>query len=78
MANEEQNEAMSLYMCDELVMAQTPCTTAHSPSRCLFIPDCGDNNNNIVSFHFRLTIAGKKLEHAQNTRCYPLPSPVEC
>jgi len=65
MANEEQDEATSLYLCDELVMAQTRCTTAHSPSRSLFISDCGDNNSNIVSFDFRLTIAGKKLEHAQ-------------
>jgi len=42
-------------------MAQTRCTTAHSPSRCLFLYDGGgDNNSNIVSFDFRLTIAGKK------------------
>ena len=60
MANEEQNEATSLYICDELVMAQTRCTTAHSPSRSLFLSDCGDHNSNIVSFDFRLTIAGKK------------------
>ena len=75
MANEEQNEATSLYICDELVMAQTRCTTAHSPSRTLFLSDCGDNNSNIVSFDFRLTIAGKNLEHAQNARSYPVPSP---
>ena len=60
MANEEQDEATSLYMCDELVMAQMRCTTAHSPSRSLFLSDGGDNNSNIVSFNFRLTIMGKK------------------
>ena len=75
MANEEQNEATPLYICDELVMAQTRCTTAHSPSRSLFLNDCGDNNSNFVSFDFRLTIAGKNLEHAQNVRSYPLQSP---
>ena len=74
MANEEQDEAPSLYMCDELVMAQTPCTTAHSPSRCLFVSDGGDNNSNIVSFDFRVTITGKNLEHAQNARSDPLSS----
>ena len=68
MANEEQDEATSLYMCDELVMAQTRCTTAHSPLRCLFLSDGGDNNSNIVSFDFPVTIAGKNLEHAQNAR----------
>ena len=57
-----------------MVMAQTQCTTAHSPSRSLFLSDCG-NNSNIVSFDFRLTIAGKNLEHAQNARSDPLPSP---
>ena len=51
-----------------MVMAQTRCTTVRSPSRSLFISDCGDNNSNIVSFNFRLTIAGKILEHAQNAR----------
>ena len=70
----EQDEAMSLYMCDELVMAQTRCTTAHSPSRCLFLSDGGDNNSNIVSLDFRVTIAGKNLEHAQNARSDPLSS----
>ena len=74
MANEEQDEATSLYICDELVMAQMRCTTAHSPSRCLFLSDCGDNNSNIVSFDFRVTIAGKDLEHAQNARSDPLSS----
>ena len=74
MANEEQDEATSLYMCDELVMAQTPCTTAHSPSRCLVLSDGGDNNSNIVSFHFRVTMAGKNLEHAQNAGSDPLSS----
>ena len=58
-----------------MVMAQTRCTTAHSPSRSLFFSDCGDNNSNIVSFDFRLTIAGKNLVHAQNARSYPLLSP---
>ena len=68
-ANEEQDEATSLYICDELVMAQTRCTMVHSPSLCLFISDGGDNNSNIVSFDFRVMIAGKNLEHAQNTPC---------
>jgi len=75
MANEEQNEATSLYMCDELVMAQTRCPTAHSPSRSLFLSDGGDNNSNIVSFDFRVTIVGKNLEHAQNAQSDPLSSP---
>ena len=57
-----------------MVMAQTRCTTAHSPLRCLFLSDGSDNNSNIVSFDFRLTIAGKNVEHAQNARSYPLPS----
>ena len=74
MANKQQDEATSLYMCDELVMAQTRCTTAHSPSRSLFLSDCGNNNSNIVSFDFRLTIAGKNVEHAQNARSDPLSS----
>ena len=74
MANEEQNEATSLYICDELVLAQTRCTTAYSPSRCLFLSDCGDINSNIVSFDFQLTIVGKNLEHAQNARSDPLSS----
>ena len=69
MANEEQNEATSLYICDE----QTRCTTAHSPSR-LFLSNGGDNNSNIVSFDFRVTIAVKNLEHAQNARSDPLSS----
>jgi len=42
-----------------MVMAQMRCTTAHSPSRSLFLSDGGDNNSNIVSFDFRLTIAEK-------------------
>ena len=69
MANEEQDEAMSLYISFvmSMVMAQTQCTTAYSPSRCLFLSDGGDNNSNIVSFDFRVTILGKNLEHAQNT-----------
>jgi len=70
MANEEQDEATSLYICDELVMAQMRCTTAHSPS---FLSDGGDNSN-IVSFDFRVTIAGKNVEHAQNAGSDPLPS----
>ena len=57
-----------------MFMAQTRCTTAHSPSRCFFLYDGGDNNSNIVSFDFRLTIAGKNLEHAQNARSDPLSS----
>ena len=75
MANEEQNKATSLYMCDEQVMAQTRCTTAHSPSRSLFLSDCSDNNSNIVFFDFRVTFAGKNLEHAHNAPSYPLSSP---
>jgi len=55
-----------------MVMAQTRCKTAHSPSRCLFLSDSG--NSNIVSLDFRVTIAGKNLEHAQNTRSDPLSS----
>ena len=74
MANEEQDEATSLYICDELVMAQTRCTTAHSPSCCFFLSDGGDNDSNIVSFDFRVTIVGKNLEHAQNARSDPLSS----
>ena len=42
-----------------MVMAQTRCTTAHSQLRCLFLSNVGDNNSNIVSFDFRVTIAGK-------------------
>ena len=60
MVNEEQDEATSLYICDELVMAQTPCTTAHSPSRCFFLSDGGDNNSNIVSFELPGDDRGKK------------------
>ena len=78
MANEEQDEATSLYISFvmSMVMAQTRCTTAHSPSRCLFLSDGGDNNNsNIVSFDFLLTIAGKNLENAlersiHSTTCF--------
>ena len=33
-----------------------------------------DNNSNIVSFDFQVTIAGKNLEHAQNARSDPLSS----
>ena len=33
-----------------MVMAETRCTTAHSPLRSFFLSDCGDNNSNIVSF----------------------------
>ena len=45
------------FVCDE-----------HSPSRCLFLSDGGDNNSNIVSFDFRVTTLGKNLEHAQNSK----------
>ena len=55
MANEEQDEATSLYMCDELVMAQT--RILHRVVR--FLSDGSDNNSNIVSFDFWVTIAGK-------------------
>ena len=68
MANKEQDEAMSLYILFvmSMVMAQMPYTTAHSPSQCLFLSDGGDNNSNILSFDFRVTIPGKNLEYAQN------------
>ena len=50
-------------------------TTAQSPSPYFFLSDGSDNNNsNIVSFDFRVTIAGKNLEHAQNARSDPLSS----
>ena len=67
MANEEKDEATSLYILFvmSMVMAQTRCTTAHSSSRCLFLSD-GYNNSNTVSFDFRVTILGKNLGHAQN------------
>ena len=63
MANEEQDETTSLYISFvmSMVMAQTRCTTTHSPPRCLFLSDGGDNNSNIVSFDFRVTIPGKIL-----------------
>ena len=63
MVNEEEDEAKSLYI---------QFVTAHSP--CLFLSDGGDNNSNIVSFNFRVTITGKNLEHAQNARSDPLSS----
>ena len=77
MANEEQDEATSLYISFmmSMVMAQMRCTTAHSPSRCLFLSDVSDNNSNIISFDFLVTIPEKNLEHAQNTRSDPLSSP---
>ena len=70
MANEEQDEATSLYISFvmSMVLAQTRCTMAHSPSRCLFLSDSGDNKSNIVSVNFRVTIPGKDLKHAQNAR----------
>ena len=70
MANEEQDEATSLYILFvmSMVMAQTRCTTAHSPSPCLFLSDGADNNNNIVSFDFWFTTPGKYLKHAQNPK----------
>ena len=73
MENEEQDEATSLYISFvmSMVMAQTRCTTPHSPSRCLFLSDGGDNNSNIVSFDFRVTSPGKNLEHVQNARSDP-------
>jgi len=62
MANEEQDEATFLYISFvmSMVMAQTRCTVAHSPWRCLFLSDGGDNNSNIVSFDFWVTTPGKK------------------
>ena len=73
MANEEQDEATSLYISFmmSMLIAQTRCTTAHSPSRCLFLSDGGDNNSNIVSFDFRSTTPGKTLEYAQNAQSNP-------
>ena len=70
MANEEQDEATSLYISFvmSMVIAQTRCTTAHSPSSCLFLSDGSDNNSNIVSFDFQVTTLGKSLEHAQNAK----------
>jgi len=47
---------------------------SETPSRCLFLSDGGDNNSNIVSFDFRVTIPGKYLEHAQSARSDPLSS----
>jgi len=57
MVNEEQDEATSLYISFVMSMVM-----AH----CFFLSDGSDNNSNIVSFDFRVTIAGKNLEHAQN------------
>ena len=52
MANEEQDEATSLYISFVMstVIAQKRCTTA-----LLVALDGGDNNSNIVSFDFRVT-----------------------
>ena len=55
MANEEQNEAPSLYICEE------HCYGTNTMQMRLFLSDGGDNNSNVVSFDFRLTIAGKNL-----------------
>jgi len=70
---EEQDEAMSLYisLVMSMLIAQSQCTTAQSPSRCLFLSDGSNNNSNIVSFDFRVTILGKNLEHAQNAQSNP-------
>jgi len=69
MANEEQYEATYLYMSFvmSMVSAQTGCTMVHSPSRCLFLSDSGDNSNT-VSFDFWFTTPGKNLKHAQNAK----------
>jgi len=63
------------FICDELVIAPTRCTVAHSPSCCLFLSDGSDNNSNIVSFDFRVITPGKKsracAEHkVQFTTCF--------
>ena len=54
MANEEQDEATSLYI--SCVMSMLIAQTR------------GDNNSNIVSFDFQVTTLGKSLEHAQNAK----------
>ena len=75
MVNEEQDEATSLYISFmmSMVMAQTRCTMAHSPSRCLFLSDGGNNNSDIVSFDFRVTIPGKKILRMRRTL-----NPIHC
>ena len=77
MANEEQDEATSLYISFvmSMVMAQTRCTRAHSPSLCLFLSNGDDNNRSIVSFDFQVTIPGKKSgacteRSIQSTSCF--------
>ena len=80
MANEEQDEATSLYISFvmSMVIAQTRCTTAHSPSRCFFLSDGGDNNSNIVSFDFRFMTPEKNLEHAQNVKSNSPSTSTSC
>ena len=74
MANEEQHEATSLYMCDEHGYGINAMHNGAFSIALLFLSDGGDNNSNIVSFDFWVTIAGKNLEHAQNARSDSLSS----
>jgi len=70
MANEEQDEAASLSI--SFVMSRL-WHKRDAQRRVLhrvvyFFNDGGDNNSNIVSFHFQVTTPGKNLKHAQNAK----------